>query len=89
MIVQDWETETLDIDMGRMSNDDDLGVDLAGGRWLSTLLLISIEDTFTQLIHVHIAVQQFGRTSCSCYVKMERSILFQIFLLNNNNVFVR
>ena len=30
--VQDWETETLDIDMGRISNDDDLGLDLAGGR---------------------------------------------------------
>ena len=32
LIFQDWETETLDIDMGRISNDDDLGLDLAGGR---------------------------------------------------------
>ena len=32
VISQDWETETLDIDMGRISNDDDLGLDLAGGR---------------------------------------------------------
>jgi len=30
--LQDWETETIDVDMGRISNDDDLGLDLAGGR---------------------------------------------------------
>ncbi len=31
--VQEWETETLDIDFGRrrLSSDDDLGLDLAGG----------------------------------------------------------
>ena len=32
VVAKDWETETLDIDMGRISNDDDLGLDLAGGR---------------------------------------------------------
>merc|ERR1719370_428793 len=30
--LQDWETETLDIDMGRISNDNDLGLDLTGKR---------------------------------------------------------
>ena len=30
--LQDWETETIDVDMGRISNDEDLGLDLAGGR---------------------------------------------------------
>jgi hypothetical protein len=32
-MLQDWETETMDIDMARISNDDDLGLDLAGGRY--------------------------------------------------------
>ena len=39
IVVQDWETETLDIDMGRISNDDDLGLDLAGGRFFLFSLL--------------------------------------------------
>ena len=40
IVAQDWETETLDIDMGRISNDDDLGLDLAGGRcFIHTLIL--------------------------------------------------
>ena len=30
--LQDWETETIDVDMGGISNDEDLGLDLAGGR---------------------------------------------------------
>ena len=30
--LQDWETETIDMDMGGLSNDEDLGLDLAGGR---------------------------------------------------------
>merc|ERR1719336_1252586 len=30
--LQDWETETIDVNMGDISNDEDLGLDLAGGR---------------------------------------------------------
>ena len=29
---KDWETETIDVNMGEISNDEDLGLDLAGGR---------------------------------------------------------
>ena len=39
-MIQDWETETLDIDMGRISNDDDLGLDLAGGRCFISVIVI-------------------------------------------------
>ena len=30
--LQDWETETIDVNMGEISNDEDLGLNLAGGR---------------------------------------------------------
>jgi hypothetical protein len=29
---QDWETETLDIDLSLVGREEELGVDLAGGR---------------------------------------------------------
>ena len=32
MFFKDWETETIDVNMGEISNDEDLGLDLAGGR---------------------------------------------------------
>ena len=32
VFFKDWETETIDVNMGEISNDEDLGLDLAGGR---------------------------------------------------------
>ena len=29
---KEWETETLDVDFAQLSSEEDLGLDLAGGR---------------------------------------------------------
>ena len=72
MVAQDWETETLDIDMGRISNDDDLGLDLAGGRQgVDPVLENAVEDALKMLLRmlVNMLLQML-----SCRLSMLRDL---------------